>query len=89
MPLLVGLAAFVLAGLASRIYRLRTGAWVPGWTGGISLLVIFAVFAVVGVALGSPAWFESVFVGVVGLHVGTYLQLGRTKVEGRWWQLWR
>jgi hypothetical protein len=89
VPLLVGLAAFVVAGLASRVYRLRTGIWVPGWTGGISLLVLFALFAVVAVAIGSPAWFESVFFGLVGLHVGAYLQLARTKLEGRWWQLWR
>jgi hypothetical protein len=89
VPLLVGLAAFLAAGLAARVYRLRTGVWVPGWTGGISLLLIFAVFAVVAIALGSPAWFEVVFFAVVGLHVGAYVQLARTKFEGRFWELWR
>ena len=89
MPLVVGLAGFVVAGLAARVFRARTGVWVPGWTGGLSLLAIFAVFAIVAVALGSPAWFELVFFGVVGIHVGAYVQLARTTFVGRWWEVWR
>ena len=39
--------------------------------------------------LGSPAWFEAVFFAVVGVHVGEYVQLARTKLVGRWWEVWR
>jgi hypothetical protein len=86
---LYALLAFVVVSFAARAYRFRTGVWVPGWTGGISLLVLFALFAVVGVALGAPSWFETAFFVVVAAHVGAYLQLGRTQLPGRWWQVWR
>ena len=83
-----GLAAFLVSSFVARVYRLRTGVWVPGWTGGISLLALFAVSFVVAIALGSPAWFEVLFFAVVGAHVGAYTQLARTKLSGAWWELW-
>jgi hypothetical protein len=87
---LQAIAAFVLVSLAARAYRFRTGVWVPGWTGGIGLLVIFAAFAIIAVALGSPAWIETVFFVVVASVVGAYIQLARTKLPpGRWWEIWR
>jgi hypothetical protein len=86
---LFAVAAFLVVGFLARAYRFRTGVWVPGWTGGISLLVIFALFAVAGVALGNPSWFETAFFVVVAAHVGFYLQMARTTMAGRWWQLWR
>jgi hypothetical protein len=89
VPVIYGVAAFLVASLVARLFRFRTGVWVPGWTGGISLLALFVVFFVVAVAIGAPAWLESLFFGIVGLHVGAYTQLGRTKLEGRAWQLWR
>jgi hypothetical protein len=86
---LYALVSFLVASFVARAYRFRTDVWVPGWTGGISLLVIFALFAVVGVALGGPTWFETAFFVVVAIHVGCYLQLSRTQLQGRWWEIWR
>lgn len=88
--MLPAIVAFALVSLAARGYRFRTGVWVPGWTGGIGLLVIFAIFAVVAVALGSPPWIETAFFVVVASVVGAYIQLARTKLPpGRWWEFWR
>lgn len=87
--MLLPIAAFVLASFVGSAVRRGAGRWVPGWTGGISLLLIFVVFAVAGVAMGSPSWFESVFFVVVAAHVGFYLQVARTNVVGRWWEPWR
>ena len=88
VPLLLLFGAFVVALAAARVYRFRGGPWVPGWTGGIGLLLLFAVFFVLMLALGAPAWLEPAFFLVVGAHVGAYISLGRQKLPGRWWQLW-
>ena len=89
MPLLTGLTAFLICLALARIYRFRGGSWVPGWTGGIGLLVLFAIFMVLMLALGNPAWLEPLFFAVVGAVVGAYLSLARPQLEGSWWQLWR
>lgn len=87
--MLYALLGFVFVSFIARVYRFRTGVWVPGWTGGIGLLVLFALFAVVGVALGAPGWFETLFFVVIASVVAAYLQLARKEVPGRWWEIWR
>jgi hypothetical protein len=89
VPLLLGLAAFLVCLSAARVYRFRGGGWVPGWTGGIGLLAVFAVFMVAMLALGNPAWLEPLFMAVVGAVIGAYLNLARPTLEGAWWQIWR
>jgi hypothetical protein len=87
--LLVLFGAFLISLTVARIYRFRTHVWVPGWTGGISLLVLVAVFFVLMLALGNPSWLEPLFFGVVGAVVGAYMSLARLRLEGAWWQIWR
>jgi hypothetical protein len=89
MSFLYGLVAFLAASLVARGYRAWSGVWVPGWTGGISLLGLFLLFFVAAIAFGAPAWLEGVFFAIVGAHVGAYIQLGRIKFEGHWWEVWR
>src|SRR5688500_10268798 len=88
IPLLLMAAAFVAALAVARVYRFRGGPWVPGWTGGIGLLVLFFVFFGLMLALGAPAWLEPAFFVVVGLHVGAYISLARPTLPGAWWQFW-
>lgn len=88
MPVLILAASFIVATLVARLYRSRTGVWIPGWIGGLSLIGIFAVFAVVAVALNLPA-LENLFFAIVGAHVGTFVALARLQMEGHWWQIWR
>ena len=89
MPLLLALAVFVLCLATGRAYRFAGGGWVPGWTGGIGLLALFAAFMVAMVALGNPGWLEPLFFAVVGAVVGAYLSLARPSLDGAWWQIWR
>lgn len=89
MPLLVLVGTFVVSLSIARVYRFRSGVWVPGWTGGMSLLVLFAVFLVAMLALGNPSWLEPLFFGAVGALIGAYISLARLKLEGAWWHVWR
>ncbi len=89
VSLLGGLAAFLASLIASRAYRCLGGRWVPGWIGGITLLILVLGFGIVAVALGAPPWIEATFFIVVGVHVGLFLNLGRQTLPGRWWQIWR
>lgn len=84
----LALGVFVVAFVLSRAYRLVGGPWVPGWTGGIGLLMLFFVFFVSGFALAWPAWLEPAFWVVVGAWVGAYLNLAKPKL-GAWWQFWQ
>ncbi|MBM4417238.1 MAG: hypothetical protein FJ033_02835 [Chloroflexi bacterium] len=89
VSLLGGLAAFLAALIASRAYRSLGGPWVPGWIGGITLLILVLGFGVVAVTLGAPPEIEETFFIVVGFHIGLFLNLGRQRLPGRWWQIWR
>ena len=84
MPLLIALAAFLLCLTGGRAYRFAGGAWVPGWTGGLGLLGLFAILA-----LGNPGWLEPLFFALVGAVIGAHLRLARPRLEGAWWQIWR
>jgi hypothetical protein len=83
------LVGYVVSSLAARGYRAATGVWVPGWIGGISLLGIFTIFAVLAVALGAPIGVEYAFFAVIGLHIGAFVGLSRRIPVGQWWQIWR
>ena len=83
MPLLIALAAFLVCLAAARLYRFAGGGWVPGWTGGIGLLALFAVFMVAMLALGNPGWLEPLFFAVVGAVIGAYLSLGPAEPRRR------
>ena len=89
MPLLLGMSAFIAASLVSRFIRERTRLWIPGWTGGLSLLVIFIISMIAALLIGAPAWFENLFFTVVGAHIGVYMALARMQMVGAWWQFWR
>ena len=89
MPLLFGIGAFITASLVSRLVRERTQLWIPGWTGGLSLLVLFIVSMVAALVIGAPPWFENLFFTVVGAHIGVYMALARMQMVGAWWQFWR
>ncbi|TAK20983.1 MAG: hypothetical protein EPO26_15940 [Chloroflexota bacterium] len=89
MPFLVGLVGFLIASIVGRAYRFRGGAWVPGWIGGIGLLILFVLFAIIAVTLGAPSWIEVAFFGIVGIVVGSFLHLARPTLIGRWWEIWR
>jgi hypothetical protein len=84
----LALAVFGVAFVISRAYRLAGGAWVPGWTGGIGLLLLFFVFFVSGFVLGWPSWLEPAFLAVVGAWIGAYLNLAKPTL-GAWWRIWQ
>ena len=89
MPVLFAIGAFIAALLICRLIRVRTQLWIPGWTGGLSLLALFIVSMIAALFIGAPPWFEILFFTVVGAHIGVYMALARMQMAGAWWQFWR